>query len=286
MNRYIYNILVIRYYVEFDYERVIQSCDEAIQTIPKHYPRKADFQFAFLEKKIPALLALGRHEEAKEIARQAGQLVSPGQFNWQLILIQRIEVCFHAGHLQEAYDLYKAHTQYLSNFQALNEYWNILRAYLFFFIRAGKIKPYVEERFRLGKFLNELPMYSRDKAGVNINILLVQILIEMSRGQYGRIIDRVEALGAYARKYLKRPETIRAYLFIKMIIQMNSAKFHRTATERKTQRLHEQLSNAPLSVGKSITVEMVPYEVLWQEILCMLDNKFRGVKVGRRLERK
>ncbi|MEM1321294.1 MAG: hypothetical protein AAGG75_13650, partial [Bacteroidota bacterium] len=85
-------------------------------------------------------------------------------------------------------------------------------------------------------------------------------------------------LGAYARRHNRYPETARVHIFIQMIIQMEAASFHRVATERKTQRLLKRLHSTPLQIGQSIAVEMVPFDFLWQEMLALLGNRFRGTK--------
>ncbi|MEM1321292.1 MAG: hypothetical protein AAGG75_13640 [Bacteroidota bacterium] len=281
LNRLIYDIIVMRYYATYHYAPIVHYCDEAIATFPSSHPNFTALKFNFLQRKIPALIALGSTSEAKIIAKQAGQMVSKGTFNWHLILIQRVEACFHNSEFQEAYELYKAHAKYGCRFSILTEYWLIIRAYLYFFIQIGRITPYSEERFNLGKFLNEIPFYSRDKSGVNINILIVQILVQIQREQFGRIIDRIDALRAYAHQHTRSPETARAYLFIQMIIKMEAASFHRAATERKTKKLLDKLQNTPLRIGQNIAVEMVPFDFLWQEILALLANKFRGIKLNK-----
>lgn len=87
--------------------------------------------------------------------------------------------------------------------------------------------------------LPKVPMYSKDKAGNNINILLLQILTQLQREQFGNIIDRTDSLREYARKYTRNPETKRANIFIKMILKMEKAQFHRSGTETKPKKLLE-----------------------------------------------
>lgn len=281
LNRLIYNITIMSHYVSYDYPKVIFYCNKALKTLQSDHPNFKSFQFAFLQKQVTAMIALSNFTEAKIIAQKASALVEPGKFNWHIILLQRIMVCFHANNYQEAYDLYKAHQKYNCNYNLLTEYWNIIKGYMFFLIKIGRIKPYTEERFNLGKFLNELPIYSQDKSGTNINILIIQILIEMQRGQFGRIIDRIDALQTYTRKHTRKVETLRAYIFINMIVVMGKASFHRAATERKTQKLFEKLKNTPLRMGQNIEVEILPFEKLWNNILELLVNKFRAQKLNK-----
>ena len=188
-------------------------------------------------------------------------------------------ICLYTRDYQEAYDLYKEQAKHDCLFPTLAEYWKIIWGYLYFLIKVEKIKEYTEERFHLGKFLNEVPIYSKDKAGNNINILIIQVLTRMQREQYGQIIDRIEALETYSRTYTRNPETKRANLFIKMILQMNKASFRPVATERKTRATLEKLQNTPLGLGQNLAIEMVPYEVLWEEVMGMLKRKQYGRKL-------
>ena len=275
INRMIYSIKVNMYGVMYDYENILKYCDQAIENFPEDHPNIRSLSFPFLYHKVPALLALGRLSTAKETARSASDLVSKGSFNWHIIMLKRMVVCLHAGDYQEAYDLFKAQQHKKYPAQNIQEYWSIIRAYLYFLIKRKKITAYEKERFYLGKFMNELPIYSKDKSGNNINILIAQILINMQRGRYIPIIDKIDSLRSYTNKYVRNPETKRANIFIHLILKMEAASFIRTATERKTKNLLERLNALSLKMGQNLAIEIIPYEILWQEILAMLDDKFR-----------
>ena len=278
INRLIYSIVVSRYTVVHDYKNVIKYCKEALNSFPENHPNRRSLCFIFMYYQISALVVEEKLEEAKEIAKTACKMTPVGNFNWHLALLKRIVVCFHAGDYQEAYELYKAHEQQNCPFAILKEYWNIIRGYLHFLIHQGKIEIYAEEKFYLGKFLNEMPIYSQDKAGNNINILIIQVLIRIQRNQFGHIIDRIESLREYARKYTKNAETKRANIFINMILKMEAASFHRLGAERKTRKLKEKLKNTPLRLGQNLAIEIIPFEVLCEDLIDMLDDKFKTIK--------
>ena len=44
-------------------------------------------------------------------------------------------------------------------------------------IPLAEKRNYPLSKFKLGRFLNELPSFSKDKRGANIDILIIQILI-------------------------------------------------------------------------------------------------------------
>ncbi len=286
LNRFIYNIIYCRYLAEFDYKNIIKYCDEALSSFPSDHMNGIALKFAYMQKKLTALIALGDLDKAKTLAKEACTMMTIGNFNWHLAFLRRITVCLYSGDYQEAYDLYKAHAKQNCSFPVLVEYWKIIWGYLFFLIQVGKIEAYKKERFHLGKLLNEVPIYSRDKAGNNINLLIIQIITRIYREQYSQLIDRMEALESYARTYTQKPETKRANIFIKMILKMDKATYHRVATERNTKQLYKQLLETPLRLGQNLAIEVIPYEVLWTEILNLLENKFRVKKIRKTNTRK
>ena len=275
LDRLIYTIIVSRYAIVSDYENILKYCDKALSNFPEDHPKIKTLRFSFIHKKIPALVATGQLDEAKELAKEACQLALAGKSNWHIALIKRAVVCFHAGDFQEAYELLKAYKQQPSEEEELIEFWKIIEGYIYFLIKQGKIKPYDNERFYLGKFLNEVPIFSKDKAGHNINIIIIQILVRMQRQQFSPIIDRIESLQAYVRSYTRNPETKRANLFIRMIVKMETAHFHRSGTELRTKKLLSKLDDTPLSLGQNLAIEIIPYPVLWEEILSMLKDGFK-----------
>jgi len=284
LNRFIYNILLSQFMSQFDYKNIIRTCDEAIASIPDDYQNKIAMRFTYLQMQLPALIVTGRLKKAKIIAKESCNMMPEGNFNWHLALIRRIIICLHADNYQEAYELYKAHGRRECAYPTLSEYQDIIWGYIYFLIKVEKIKEHTIERFHLGKFLNDVPMYSRDKTGHNINLFIIQIIIRLQREQYGQIIDRIDSLKSYVRTYTKNPETVRANIFLNMIIRMEAASFHRAATERKTASLLERLKNTPIRLGQNLAIEVIPYEVLWEEIMFLLEDKFRAVR-GSRLSR-
>lgn len=276
INRWIYTIKIFRSYAEYDYSSIIRYCDLALADFPNDYNNIKAVRFLFNYYKAPALLAIGKLELAKEVSKKATSLMPKGSFNWHVMLLKRIVVCLHAGDYQEAYDLYKAHQQKECLYENIAEYWNIIQGYLYFLIKQEKIKPYSNERFYLGKFLNEMPLYSKDKSGNNVNILIIQILVYLQRKQLGKIIDRVDSLKEYVRVYMRNPETMRAKTFIDMIIKMEKSYFVKTAVIHKTKNLREKLKQTPIKLRQNLSIEIIPFEVLWEEILMMLDDKFRS----------
>jgi hypothetical protein len=168
--------------------------------------------------------------------------------------------------------------KYLKKFPNYLEIINTVLGYLnllidFKFIKiSNKLKGKVPE-FRLGKYLNSVPIFSKDKRGINISILLLHIAFLLQRKDYNTIIDRTDSLNQYAYRYLRRDDSFRSNCMIKMVIQMTKADFHPARTERYTADLLIQLKSVKLAgSGENIEIEMIPFEVLWEIMLKSLKD--------------
>jgi len=167
--------------------------------------------------------------------------------------------------------------------EELQEQWRIYAAYLKF---IGKVQPEItlgkgtNSSFRLGKFMNETPVFSKDKQGMNIPILIVQFLFLLSQKKYDKLIDRAEALAKYQSRYLQHDEWFRSQCFLKMLMQLPANNFHRQAIERKTDGWLSRLDNQEKQDNSGLyPYEIIPYERLWKWILASLDDQFHGKRI-------
>ena len=126
----------------------------------------------------------------------------------------------------------------------------------------------------MGKFLNSIPIYSKDKRGMNIPILIIQILFLIVKKDYGQLIDRMESIQKYSSRYLRADANIRSNCFINMLLQIPKANFHKIGVERKSQKYYDKLLTNSIKISnQAIEVEIIPYEDLWEFILESLDLK-------------
>ena len=155
----------------------------------------------------------------------------------------------------------------------------LLESYIQFLLNIGKINITDTEidtsrikKFRINKFLNDVPVHSKLKTGSNIAILIIHVLFLLTMKKHNTIIDRVEALNQYCYRYLRNDESFRYNCFIKMLIQMTKADFNRIRTERYTVDLHKRLkANPMMQSGIALETEIIPYEDLWEMVLDLLE---------------
>jgi len=278
-----YLVFLFRYEIIHDYESVIKICDEALEKFEKKGQKRPINIFIFLSRKINFLIQMKNYEEAEVNIIRALNLAPEGKINWLTMNEKYLRMNFHSKKYQKAYDLFIKITRDLGfqlTYKNIIETWKIYEAYLNFFIEIKKIKPSTEigkkgKKFRISKFLNDVPTYSSDKRGLNIPILIIQLLFLLQQKNYDKVIDKAEALNAYCYRYLKKDDTFRSNCFIKMLLVLPKGNFNRIAVERKSKALVEKLQSVPLEVARqSVEIEIVPYEDLWEIVLNMLDNKF------------
>lgn len=185
------------------------------------------------------------------------------------------------GQYQKVYDLYiEAFSKKAFSTQPYitKEKWFIKEAFIHFLIQIKKIDPSLSKpsprKFRISRFINDVPDYSSDKRWRNIPILIIQVLLSLQEKDYESIIDKSEALNAYCYRYLRRDYTLRSNCFIKMLLLIPKADFHKERVKHRSKAIFKKLSDAPME-GKDISdgIEIIPYERLWTYTLDMLDNK-------------
>lgn len=275
-----FRILAMRYQIENDYENTITVSKQALDVIendPILNTQTALLVFYF--NILQSCIQLRRFEEGEQAAQKCLKLVPEGHSNWYFVLELHLMLALHTNKFQSAYEVLRIalqHPSYKKLPDALREQWAIYKAFVQYFISIGKINsPSGKDpiaSFRIGKFLNEVPTFSKDKRGVNISIIIIQILFLLHKKEFGQVIDRVEALNMYRHRYLKRDDTFRSNCFIQMLLQLPAANFNRIAAVRRAQKFMDQLKEVPIEAARqSGEIEIIPYETLWRFVLQSLE---------------
>lgn len=243
-----------------DHKTLEKVCNQAILFFEaKPYPIPTSVKFSFTFKPISAALQLRDYTAAKEYISAARKLTLPRSYNEEICLIYQAILGFHSDQFDLVKDAIQS-SRPLRKYKVVEEQWKIIEAYACFLdIDSGK-------KFRIKKFLNEVPIYSKDKRGNNISILILQILFHLKLEERGAIIDKMDALRVYSYRYLKKDETFRSNCFIHMLLCIPRAYFNAIALQRHAKNYVERLGTY-----EGGEIEIIPFEKLWEEILNLLD---------------
>ncbi len=249
-----------------DKELLIKTCNDALKFFQgKSYPIPNSVQFLFgFELQIALAIKSKDFQFARRAVKMGEELAKEIPLNYSLCLSHKAIIGFHEQD-DELVATAITESKAYREFPALQEYWLIIDAFAYF------LEIDADVPFRVGKFLNEVPIYSQDKQGLNITIIVIQVLFLIKRRKYGALIDKWEALRKYSSRYLKKDHTFRSACFLKMILMLPTHNFHPAAIERHTSGLLKRLRAYPES-----DIEIVPYERLWGTV-CSCVGEYYGV---------
>jgi hypothetical protein len=262
-----------------DHKHTVSVCQRAITFFEgKPYVANVPLQ-AFYYQSMVCCIQLLDYEHGKEIADKGIRLLEDGTFNWFKYQELLIILSFHTEAYQEAYKVLKGvllHRKFGSLPESTRQYWKIIEAYHYYLKEMGLIvedeDSSILNRFRIARFANETPLFSRDRRGLNIPILIFQIVYLIQQKRQNETIDRLEAIKRYSTRYLVKDDTYRSNCFIKMLLVIPAVGFHKVATERHADKFAKLLKAVPLDfANQSHEVELIPYEDLWEIVLRSLE---------------
>jgi hypothetical protein len=277
-----YSILSTRYIFEKEYDKVINNSENALKYF-ESIPIKDNFpKYAFNVDKIIAYILQNENEKADLLVEVANNYVKDFSYNYYNLMFYK----FFNYSLWRRYDEMYGLVQHvlksskIKNLTHHHQKWKIREAYVRFLLEAGKVSLPADEvpkKFRLARFLNDVPIYTKEKRGYNISILVVQMLFYIARRNYGHVIDRIDALKQYTFKYLRDDETYRSNCFIKMLIKIPGANFHPARTKLHTRDLELKLRAREVTVEELFAdIEIIPYHDLWDIILEVLEANWNA----------
>jgi tetratricopeptide (TPR) repeat protein len=157
--------------------------------------------------------------------------------------------------------------------------WTIRSAYIHFLAKIGYVdlertgKKRVPN-FRLGKFLNEVPTFSKDKRGLNIAIIIGQIVILLADNKRDQLYDKIEALSKYSYRHLHNDNSLRSNCMIRMILALVKADYNPIRGSRYAEKYVERLYTTQMNFNEySTDIEIIPYEHLWDILLELVAPK-------------
>ncbi len=260
-----------------DYRAMADLCEQAIAFFQQK-PYESDLPLqAFYYQLVVSCVQLRDFGRGQAIIRQHHGIYQDGSFNWFKVQELYLLLALHTQHYDDAYDTCAAtlaHPKLEQQPAQIREMWKIYEGYMHLLVRARRVDRLPAQKFKLARFLNETPVFSKDKRGMNIPILILQILFDIADKRYDQSIDRTEAIEKYTTRYLKKDEHFRSNCFVKMLLQIPAAAFHREAATRKAATYAAQLGEMPLEIANQPhEIEIIPYEDLWSLALDLLPQQ-------------
>lgn len=279
-----YNIFAYLYQTNFyledsRYEKVVELAKEAIAFFEQKGIESLDTDTSLRTRAAIASFMLKDYENAEKLFLTNIELSSPRFVNWYNTYNLYFPLCIVQEKYNEAYSILSVVLNangFDKTHPLLIQLFKIKEAYIHFLIHLEKIDPSESKeeplrKFRLGRFLNDTPTYSKDKRGVNISILIIQLLLLVQNKKYGELLDKLDALNMYSHRYLRSDNTFRSNCFIKMLMKLPDADYHPVRWERYVKKYRQRLEEHPFELSyHNLDLEVIPFETLYDLVVEML----------------
>ena len=270
------------YSAKHDWKGVIEVCDETLSLLEsKSFTLNVHISI-IKHQKIIALLMLKRYEECQITLDEALTLLEVGNFNWFKTMETKVLLTFHTAHYTEGVETYKQVLD-LKEFKSLHghsaEIWKLFEANFYLVAAMGLLNKNKEMpfgKFRLNKFLNDIPTFGHDKKGMNIPVLVMQIALMIIEKMHNALIDRIENIEKYVVRNIPKTDiaNYRSNQMIKILMEIPKAGFSRKILEKTTKKLLEDLKSVPFDLRETgYKIEVFPYDELWVKLLPWFGDK-------------
>jgi len=203
-----------------------------------------------------------------------------GRLYWQAIYNYIFLIHILKREYDQAYKILSYiinHKSFKNIYSDFKQHWFLKEAFIQFLVGVGKIQPDKIKAqklrpFRITRFINEIPALTADKRGYNVSIHIVHLLFLIIDEKYDVLIDKLDSLKQYSFRYLKSEEYTRARTFIKMLLMIPKYDYHTKTILTKTKNLHQKLMDTPMDFSEqAMSIEIIPYEQLWEEVMGLLE---------------
>ena len=260
-----------------DYENVLDVVERALA-----FFRSKSFEISgvislFQHQKMIALMMLKRYTESEKMIEETLSSRVKGSFNWFTAQESRAFLLFKMHRFTEGYALYTSITT-MAEFKALpegmvKEMWVLFNAYFHVLQHLGKMPlSTFEEKdkvFKIPKFLNNVSTFCKDKKGMNIVILSVEMSFLVATKQYTDLIKRLESIEKYFDRYAKKDDPYyRFHQFGSLLLEIPKSNFNRILTKKNTVELLENLQSVAFDPVTSVyRGEVMNVEEIWDWLL-------------------
>ena len=282
----VYQVGLHYYRIKAFYECLIQDFSTALETwqefevfLQKYKSYEYDVRLG--ESALQQLycqLCVSDYKSGEINAARCENLFKLHSNNWFIYKEYYFLLCMHSRNYSQAGETVLEITT-APHFKFLNrnrqEKWKIFEAYNYLVHKFldGSGKELDEKKFRISSFLNETLIFNKDKEGFNTSILIFQVMLLLLDGNYGKLVDKIEALKRYANRYFIKDAIYKSQLFIKMLLIADKCSYDRTLTYQKTDKYFDKLKSSGYAhVNSYDGLEIVPYADLWEIALGRMKN--------------
>jgi hypothetical protein len=275
-----YRLSLIYHEIRESFESIISTCETAISYLHanQHLIQKARLGEFGLTKMLNCII-IRRFADASSMSDEVIASFIEGGNNWYYAIDLSIISAIQSGDYGRAWSYYEKavnHRSFPLQSQIVHELWNVYLAYLVLCEELGLVElPQTKKKavFRLSSFLNSVPEFSKDKKVANLLIIVAQVSYLVIQGNFDQAEKRIDYLRVYMSRYLREREYNRTRAFLRMLNTFSRCSFEPKRIRSENEKyftLLRETSNDPMPGD---TNEIIPYEVLYEQLLQALERQ-------------
>ena len=226
---------IIFFWLKKEFTKQLEICNDALDHLEAINQKYSIHGLSFVNYKGIAELNLRKYKNAEITLNSIlnNFPLTPGKIHWYnvqnylfltKVLLRKYEGAFKI--VSEVVQL----RGFSKTDKKWKEPWLIKEAYVNLLIKVGKIEKTIFEgvhlrKFRINKFVNEVPHFFKDKRGQNVSILIAQFIYLLIENKTNEMHDRLDGLKQYSYRYLRNDSTLRSNCFIKMLLKNSWGRF-------------------------------------------------------------
>lgn len=224
-------------------------------------------------------IALRKYDQAAEFLHAGNEHADQSRYNWFHHQMRAMLLYLHTKDWSQAVAIYKWVINHPSfrNQPLRVEVWSVIEAYLRFFCGSeNEIKPNQTvhgNEFTLHHLLQEIEEGRKDKTGMNVAIIVFQILHYLKERRFDLFELRVMAMQSYVNRHVKECAADRYDRVRALQDRLNavvSSNYNITLMQSHKLLSESQAGPLPLFPGVVQIEEIVPYEHIWERVLIEL----------------
>ncbi|MEO5571423.1 MAG: hypothetical protein ABIT08_05100 [Bacteroidia bacterium] len=262
-----------------NHHEVIKTCEACEDYLNKN---SVFTDHAFISEielqKLDTSLYLRDYNLGKKSEEICRGLFNPGYINWLIFLEYYFLLCLHTKNYNEAQKVFNEvirHPKFSSYSPERLEKWKIFEAFLFYILPENS----KQKRFNVFKFINEVPIFSKDKRGYNLSIIIAQISLLLKMGDFDKVMDKFASLKSYLMRYVSKSRNPRSFYFVKMLLLLVKYDFDPEKTKSIANKFYIKLRQSDIGdQGELETLEVIPYDILWIDLMENLVDYFNKLR--------
>ncbi|MBL7782937.1 MAG: hypothetical protein JNM22_17035 [Saprospiraceae bacterium] len=231
------------------------------------------YALKFAQLESACLVMLNCYEEARALCRSSMTMLTEGIAMWFKFWEMETVAAFQQGAYEDAWHFVKdarKHPRFGCISSMDQESWRMYYGYLCLMSRLDILHLQTREKsetekFRLNSWLNDLPLYSQDKRGANIPVLILQTLFLLTEKRYPEFEKRTEALRKYRQRNLQAESMhVRTDCFMHLLESISKNQYQLKRITKEAEKWLEKMRMSPTNIlDYSYELEIVPYETQW-----------------------